>query len=196
MLKLLAVVLFASLSAVYADIPVSMPPTHPYRPQEGFSANAINKLKSGTSALQDRLGPSAAVAQSVISRLQVSVPGEFPLMVPSLGRSKDFRKQILTVVQAWANSSGVRFDFGTPAVFRERARQDAAYHPQILIALDETGYWSWVGPQSIDPSLATSDEDSMNFEPVTQGLATDWQSSVLHEFGRVFSRSANTKTRS
>lgn len=150
---------------------------------EGFPVPEMQKLSNRSSALHYSLGGHASVAQSVIGRLEVWNKNEMPLKVAFLGGSDELRAQIVSTVQAWSSGSGVSFDFGTPGNYHEWTRLDRGYQAQIRIAFDEPGYWSWVGAQSIDPSIAAPNEPSMNFEKFMDALPEDWQGVVLHEFG-------------
>jgi hypothetical protein len=163
--------------------PQASPPAPRSRLLEGFPISEIQKLNNRSSALHYSLGGKAGVAQSVIGRLEVWSKSELPLKVAFLGGSNELRAQIVSTVQAWSNGSGVSFDFGTPGNYHEWTRQDRVYQAQIRIALDEPGYWSWVGAQSIDPAIAAPNEPSMNFEKFAEKLPENWQGVVLHEFG-------------
>ncbi|WP_150110534.1 zinc metalloprotease [Granulicella mallensis] len=141
-------------------------------------------MQSRTTTLQFRLGNAQAmVAQSVIKRVQVWHPTEMPLKVAFLGGSNELRTQIASTIRAWSANSGVSFDFGQPGAFHEWSRLDQTYQAQIRISFDEAGYWSWVGAESIDQSIAAPNQPSMNFGQFTEGLPDDWQGTVLHEFG-------------
>lgn len=178
-ISLLFAVFFASfLTAQSSDKPTKLPIP------EGYPLAQLQKLKQRNAAIRSQMGSGHfAMVQSVIVKLQVWSPTELPLKVAFLGGSNELRAQIADAVQAWTAGTGVRFDFGPTGTYREWTRQDTAYAAPIRIAFDEPGYWSWIGAQSIDPSLATANEASMNFQGFTDGLPVDWQGVVRHEFG-------------
>jgi hypothetical protein len=154
---------------------------------EGFPAAQLQRLKNRDAALRAHSQGSYAAVQAVISPLKTWSAGELPVKVAFLGGSDELRGQIVAAVTAWSAGSGIRFDFGTPGAFREWTRQDQAYKAQIRIAFDEAGYWSFVGADSIDPSVAGPNEASMSFQDFTTALPDDWQGVVRHEFGHAIS---------
>lgn len=159
-------------------------PAAKYRIQEGFPPDEISRLQHRTSNLRKGFQAfDSESVQSVILKSRVWNPQEQPLTVAFLGGSVDLREKIVSTVGAWSSAANIKFDFGTPGAFREWATTDRAYKADIRIAFDEKGYWSFVGSDSIDPSVTGPGQASMNFQDFTQSLPDDWEGVVLHEFG-------------
>jgi hypothetical protein len=180
--RLIAMFLLVTLTSPWSQEPHQA--ANSYRIQEGFPVDVIQRYKNRSYSIQQGVGVGHAQAtQSVILVSQVWTKREQPITVAFLGGSSELRNQIASTVQAWSASSGVVFDFGPGGTFREWSRQDQTYKAQVRISFDEVGYWSFVGAESIDPSLASSNQSSMNFQQFDNVLPADWQGVVLHEFG-------------
>jgi len=99
------------------------------------------------------------------------------------------RSQIAQTLKPWTDAGNITFDFG-PNVgqgqFREWTDSDTTYAADVRIAFrsgSEGGYWSLVGRDSTNTALVKPNQQSMNFEGFLDSLPSDWQSTVLHEFG-------------
>jgi hypothetical protein len=101
------------------------------------------------------------------------------------GGTVSLRQQIAVAVRPWADVANVTFDFGSlsAGTFREWSESDTDFKAVVRISFDSPGYWSLVGRDSVDRSLVKPTEPSMNFEGFTDSLPSDWQATVLHEFG-------------
>jgi hypothetical protein len=102
------------------------------------------------------------------------------------GGSPNLRQQIAATVAPWTEAANVVFDFGyTPSTgeFREWTTADENYKANVRISFDSQGYWSVVGRDSLDRSMAKPNEPSMNFQGFADSLPLHWQATVLHEFG-------------
>jgi hypothetical protein len=178
----IATFLLLALATPWAQEPVR--PPSPYKIQEGYPVDVIQRYKNRSFSLRQGVGASEFQAtQSVIQVSQVWTRREQPITAAFLGGSTELRTQIVATVQAWSESSGVAFDFGPAGSLREWSRQDQTYKAEVRISFDEVGYWSFVGAESVDPSLTASNQPSMNFQQFDKGLPPDWQGVVLHEFG-------------
>ncbi len=119
-------------------------------------------------------------------------PANHPLITVAFqGGSSALRSQIAQALTPWTtpDAANISFDFGPNSAagqFREWRDTDTNYAADIRIAFrsgDEGGYWSMVGNDSTKPSLAKPNQPSMNFEGFPDELPTDYQATVLHEFG-------------
>ncbi len=163
------------------DLPT---PAAKCRVQEGFPQDEISRLQHRASKLRKGFQAfDTQGVQSVILKSRVWNPQEMALTVAFLGGSEDLREKIISTVNAWSTAADIRFDFGTPGAFHEWTRADVTYKASIRIAFDQQGYWSFIGSDSIDPSVAGPAQASMNFQGFSQGLPDDWQGVILHEFG-------------
>ena len=155
--------------------------------QEGYPADVILQLAKRNTALQHGLTSlTTQQVQSVITNSRLWVAKDNPITVAFLGGTPELRNQIMAAVKPWEQASAVRFDFGPSAsqgIFREWSRSDNAYTADVRIAFDGVGYWSFVGTESIDPTVAKPNQPSMNFQGFLTELPSDWQGTVLHEFG-------------
>lgn len=156
------------------------------RPLEGFSVPAIQAFNDRRQKFSaPPRGMSLGRVQAVIQISRVWSPGQ-EIKVAFKAGSSQLRNQIATAVKPWTDAANIAFDFGsnpTAGQFREWNDADTSYQADIRISFSQVGYWSQVGKDSIDPSIAKPNEASMNFEGFADALPQDWQGVVLHEFG-------------
>lgn len=157
------------------------------RVQEGYPIDVINRLQARTDKLRRNMQNfNSQHVQSVITTSKLWVLKDNPLTVAFLGGSPQLRSKIMQALQPWEAASAIRFDFGpnvSQGIFREWTRADTSYKADIRIAFDEVGYWSFVGTDSIDPTVTEPNQSSMNFQGFTNSFPPDWTGTVLHEFG-------------
>lgn len=164
-------------------------PNSRMRIQEGYPSSAISRLQNKQNK-QNRMVP--AMRNTTLSHVQ-SVMVVSKLWIPKKaitvgfqGGSADLRTEISNAIQPWSEAAGITFDFGfdpSTRSFREWAQNDTTYRADVRIGFDAAGYWSFVGNESIDPSISKPGEPSMNFQGFTNRLPPDFQGVVLHEFG-------------
>ena len=111
-------------------------------------------------------------------------PGQ-SLRVGFRGGSDELYQEIAAVADEWSNHGNITFDFkdDDTGEFRTWSENDKEYLGDIRISFSFPGYWSMVGTDSIDLSIAPPNESSMNFGGFTRSLPDGWQATVLHEFG-------------
>jgi hypothetical protein len=110
-------------------------------------------------------------------------PGQ-TLTVAFKGGSEDLHRRIAQVAGTWTLFANIGLDFGYEPGRGYRTWSPAdTYMADIRIAFDETGHFSCVGRDSIDPKCATPRQSSMNYYGFDLALPSNWQSIVLHEWG-------------
>lgn len=105
------------------------------------------------------------------------------LKVSFKGGDAVLHKAIADAAAEWSKYANIVFDFGYDSkknVYRTWHAQD--FSP-IRVGFDESGYWSWVGTQSVDKAFCKPGEISLNLEGFDKILPKNWRSVVLHEFG-------------
>jgi hypothetical protein len=123
------------------------------------------------------------VFDAVIRKLGRWTPGSTVRCAFS-GGSKELRVMIEKAAKEWENHGNIRLSFrDSTGNFLEWSHTDLAFHAEIRVGFDQPGYWSLVGADSVDTSVTTAHEASMNFSGFLQNLPADWEATVLHEFG-------------
>jgi hypothetical protein len=132
---------------------------------------------------------SATNPAYLIRRKALWGPGAI-IKVAFRGGANALRSQIAGIADRWAHdkqhTANVAFDWGFDAAtgaFREWTQNDALYAASIRVSFDNVGYWSQLGTDSIDPSVAKPGEASLNLQGFDQSLPSNWEGVVLHEFG-------------
>lgn len=123
--------------------------------------------------------------ESVISRLKTWNPADTVTVAFHEG-SYDLRFRIMNVASEWSKHANLKFDFGHDAQsrsFREWSPTDTEYRSDIRVSFSYAGYWSYVGTDSIDVGIANSGDPSLNLGGFAIGLPSEWEGTVLHEFG-------------
>ncbi|HWV74794.1 MAG TPA: M12 family metallopeptidase, partial [Pseudosphingobacterium sp.] len=105
------------------------------------------------------------------------------LKVSFKGGDVILHKAIADTAAEWTKYANIVFDFGyniKANTYRLWVSQDTS---PIRVGFDESGYWSWVGTQSVDEAFCKPGEITLNLEGFDKILPNNWQSIVLHEFG-------------
>ncbi len=156
------------------------------RIQEGYPERVIDALNERQQALSSAAKNRSQIGiQSVLSISRTWKPGDV-ITVAFQGGTVELRQNIYGAVKPWTDAANLTLDFGpSPSIgnFREWSTTDQTYTADIRIGFNPDGYWSVVGNDSIDNSVAKPNQESMNFEGFADGLPQDWQGVVLHEFG-------------
>lgn len=112
-------------------------------------------------------------------------PSGYTIKVAFNGGSPSAHAVIAQVADEWTNYGNILFDFGyNPKTrqYRTWSTSDKEYSADIRIGFDGRGYWSVVGTDCQNPSMAAPDEKSMNLS--LRGFdASEFYTAVLHEFG-------------
>lgn len=124
------------------------------------------------------------VLQSVIVTFGRWEPGSV-VTCAFAGGSTALRDKVAAAAQAWVQTgANITLSFKDQAdKYREWRHTDLSYVADIRIGFDQEGYWSLVGAESIDPSVISAHEASMNFSGFVQNLPSDYAATVMHEFG-------------
>lgn len=152
---------------------------------EGFPEHKMQRLqqREGELKLLERAGMMRP--QSVFRLADRWEAGQ-TIKVAFKGGTPQLHKLIAEQASEWMKYANLHFDFGfNPGTGRYRSwgASDIEYSADIRISFDKNGYYSNVGRDSVDVSLAPAGEESMNFDGFDQGLPLDWRGTVLHEFG-------------
>ncbi len=108
------------------------------------------------------------------------------LRVAFRGGDAALRKGIADATADWTGHGNVKLDFGwdaQAATFREWSPADADYKADVRVSFDQEGYWSLIGPDSIDGGMTRPGEASLNLQGFDVSRPPDWRSVALHEFG-------------
>jgi hypothetical protein len=176
------------LSCSKASPPPPKKPLVKLRLVEGYPSATILALTHQQQVVGTAGGHLAALYQ-IRSRSRTWPANHPTITVAFQGGSTTLRSQITQAVQPWTAAANITFDFGPASAsgrFREWTDADVKYAADVRIAFrggEDGGYWSMVGNDSVKPSLKKPGEASMNFEGFPDELPSDWQSTVLHEFG-------------
>ncbi|HKC11258.1 MAG TPA: hypothetical protein VKI41_04275, partial [Vicinamibacteria bacterium] len=111
------------------------------------------------------------------------------LRVAFRGGDTALRKDIADATADWTSHGNVKLDFGWDAQagrHREWSPSDTDYGADIRVSFDQEGYWSLIGPDSIDRAIARPGEASLNLQGFDSGRPPNWRTVVLHEFGHAF----------
>jgi hypothetical protein len=124
--------------------------------------------------------------QSVVETLLRWDAGDV-ITVAFLGGSGDLHGKIAQAANEWTTHANVRFDFGERnGAFRTWSANDTEYAADIRIGFDtvfQPGYWSVIGRNSIQRTIAEPGAASMNFGGFETNLPDAYAATVLHEFG-------------
>lgn len=105
------------------------------------------------------------------------------LKVSFKGGDVALHKAIADTAAEWVKYANIVFDFG----YNIKTNSYRLWVPEdtspIRVGFDGSGYWSWVGTQSVDEAFCKSGEITLNLEGFDKILPDNWQSIVLHEFG-------------
>lgn len=156
------------------------------RIQEGYPEHVIETLNRRRQMFEAAAKRKNQIGiQSIISISRTWKPGDV-ITIAFQGGTPEIRQSISDAIKPWANAANLTLDFGVSAAagrFREWTAKDQTYTADIRIAFGPDGYWSFVGNDSIDTSVAKPNEESMNLEGFSREFPSDWQAIVLHEFG-------------
>jgi hypothetical protein len=154
--------------------------------QEGYPPSVIEVLQGHHAAvLYAMRNWNQSQVQSVIVVSKTWDPRK-TVTVAFEGGTPALRSQIVQAIKPWTDSSNLHLDFGpnsSSGAYREWANSDTSFSADVRIAFGSGGYWSMVGNDSVNPALSRPNQPSMNFEGFTSELPSDWQGTVLHEFG-------------
>lgn len=178
--------------AIDSTVGDSLPSVALRRP-EGFPTSVVKALdrRSEAMAAAARVGLSERLLhglQSVFTLTSRWKPGD-TLNVAFRGGSPAVRRRIAAAARAWTDTANLHLNFwtdGAQRIYREWSTTDKEYTAHIRIAFltgEEGGYWSHVGKDAIDSSVARPSEPSMNYEGFDRKLPSNYVAVVLHEFG-------------
>ncbi|MES2659513.1 MAG: endonuclease/exonuclease/phosphatase family protein [Verrucomicrobiota bacterium] len=126
----------------------------------------------------------AAAPRFVIAASKRWAPGQ-TITVAFRGGNNTLHKKIAEGASQWLNYGNLKFDFGVDQAgnYRKWATSDTQPAAHIRVSFDRDGYYSLVGTDALNRHIASSGEDTMNFDGFDYQLPPDWMATVLHEFG-------------
>lgn len=105
------------------------------------------------------------------------------LQVSFKGGDMQLHQQISETASIWSEHGNLRFDFGydsNTGAFRLWTENDTSH---IRVGFADPGYWSLVGTDSSDTTIAQPGEITLNLSGFDVELPNNWKGVVLHEFG-------------
>ena len=143
-------------------------------------------------AWRRRVAAGTAGLEFLIQDLSRWAPGAV-LRVAFLDGDTAAHARVEEATRQITGACGITLDFGLdPATgaYRRWTTADTAYAAEIRVSFDQRGYWSLVGTDSTDPTLAEADspiggaphQRSLNLEGLDGAPPDDWAGTVRHEF--------------
>lgn len=102
------------------------------------------------------------------------------LSVSFKGGTAQLHKAIADVASEWCTVANIQFDFGQNGIYRRWQPGDNSH---IRVGFEYNGYWSLVGTDSRDITIAEPGEITLNLSGFDIQLPNSWKGTVLHEFG-------------
>lgn len=146
--------------------------------------------------LQARLDHRARVAKSVppmhglAPRFIINISKQWnagqALKVAFKGGDTVLHDKIASTINEWTQYANLTFDFGinpSTGEYRTWKPTDTSFRAEIRVSFDQTGYYSLIANDSINPAVAKPGEESLNLQGFDQSLPADWSGVALHEFG-------------
>ncbi|MFO0555406.1 MAG: hypothetical protein U0271_43920 [Polyangiaceae bacterium] len=144
--------------------------------------------------LRDRWLKNASTAgfEFIFSDVTAWAPGQV-VTVAFLGGSDALRNDVAKATSQITDACNIKLDFWTDASrtsFRTWSESDTQYNGQIRVSFDMGGYWSLVGQDSINASIAPDgapvggrpNQRSLNLGGFAQQRPASWQGTTRHEF--------------
>jgi hypothetical protein len=140
----------------------------------------------------DSLSQDAGGLEFIVSDVRRWTPGQ-KVRVAFLGGDKLLHKDIADATKEIADACNIGLDFGrdpTTGMFRTWSTQDADYVAEIRVGLDQKGYFSLVGTDSVDPNIGPPlglvggrpRQCSLNLGGFEVSRPKNWCGVVRHEF--------------
>lgn len=128
----------------------------------------------------------------VFSDVTAWAPGQV-VTVAFLGGDEALRKDIADATTQITEACNLKLDFwtdGSRTKFREWSEADTAYSADIRVSFDMGGYWSLVGQDSINTSIAgpgqpvggRPNQRSLNLGGFAASRPASWKGTTRHEF--------------
>jgi hypothetical protein len=137
-------------------------------------------LRSAASAAG---APHGFAPHYIINLTKRWTPGQ-TLRVAFKGGSDSLHKDIEDSVNEWTQFANLTLDFKDSGNYRTWSPADTSYAAEIRVSFDQSGYYSLVGNDSINPAISKAGEESLNLEGFDRDpRPSDWKAVALHEFG-------------
>jgi hypothetical protein len=155
---------------------------------EGYPSRIQARLELRARSLTGM--PTPAPLQGMAPRFVINKakrwnPGQ-TVTVAFRGGDSTLHKQIADTVTEWTQYANLKLDFGLDpgsGKYRSWSTSDQTYTADVRVSFDQSGYYSLIASDSINPSVSRSGEESLNLEGFDQQLPSDWSGVALHEFG-------------
>jgi hypothetical protein len=179
---LLLTVLFANLG-----IGVAFGQDISHNTFESYPDDILASLELRDSFLRSvpRTEPTQFGLEQVISTSKLWKPGS-TVTVAIQGGDATLVRMIMDAAAAWTREGNLVLDFGfNPATgtFRQWSNTDTVFVADIRVGFNERGYWSLVGNDSTDPTVASAGRASLNLQQFNIRLPPNALAVAIHELG-------------
>jgi hypothetical protein len=167
---------------VHADIKHRIMEAYPNRFQARLEQRARN--------LSSLTAPVGGHAPHFILNLSKRWEPAQSLKIAFKGGDSVLHGKIADAVTEWTQYANLKFDFGNdPATGKYRVwdSSDKTFSAEIRVSFDQSGYYSLVGNDSVNPAVSKPGEESLNLQGFDINLPSDWKAVALHEFGHAIS---------
>jgi hypothetical protein len=180
--------LVALVMAFVANVAAAQEPKR-QRILESFPPRIQARLENRDRFLRELPRINGHAPRALIERLKCWTPGS-TITVAFEGGAADLHRDIARAANKWAAHGNFKLDFGhnpQTGAYRSWKASDNTYTAQIRISFRAedaySGYWSFVGHDSVNSTVVRPGEPSMNLESFDVARPADWEAVVLHEFG-------------
>ncbi|WP_420320111.1 hypothetical protein [Flagellimonas sp.] len=105
------------------------------------------------------------------------------LKVSFKGGDASLHQKIANVANSWSDFGNLQFDFGYDPESGEYRKWTTRDKSHIRVGFEYDGYWSLVGNDSVDEEIIDPGDISLNLSGFDALLPSNWEGTVLHEFG-------------
>jgi hypothetical protein len=177
------------------------PPPGPQAPDGGAAHQGQASTRGVIEAYPSRIQARLELRLRTLKGLTSPINGHAPKAILNLskrwstgrtlkvafrGGDSALHQRIADAANEWTNYANLTLDFGrdpTTGAYRTWNTTDTDFAAEIRVSFDQSGYYSLVGNDSINRSVAKPSEESLNLEGFDQQLPSDWKAVAQHEFG-------------
>ncbi len=162
-------------------------PAIKHRILEGYPNRIQSRLEQRVRTLQALTAPadSGHTPHFILNLSKRWQPGQ-SIRVAFKSGDAAFHANIANTVTEWTKYANLKFDFGldpTTGKYRSWNPSDTTYSAEIRVSFDQSGYYSLVGNDCVNPTIAKAGDETLNLERFDLQLPSDWKAVALHEFG-------------
>lgn len=182
-----AAVLLALKSVACQEAAASAPlPPENATWMEGYPDDVMARLEARERRrMLEARGAAKYSVDFVLQRTTLWTPGH-SVRVAFCGGDTKLHAAIANAASSWNGQANITLEFGLDqktGTYRTWTTQDKSYAAEIRVMFSAAGYWSYVGRDSIDRSVAPPGSPSLNLAEFDEALPSNWKNIVLHEFG-------------